>query len=54
MRSADLASADLYASVAVVNFADMTLRVALSADLTAFLPVTSLQALADPSWLRSS
>lgn len=53
MTGADLRSDDVYGAVAVVNFADMTLRVALTADFATVRPVTSDALLDDPSWIAN-
>jgi len=54
MSGTDLRSDDVYAAVVAVNFADMTIRAAMSADLTAFVPVENSGQLDDPSWLAPS
>ena len=50
MAELGLRSADVYA-VAVVNFADMTWRIALTGDFSALLPVTHLGQLTRLDWL---
>ncbi len=54
MTGGDLASDDVYGAVAAVNFADMTLRVAMTADFATFAPVLAEDKLDDPSWLIHS
>jgi DNA/RNA non-specific endonuclease len=52
MADLDLRSADVYGGFVVVNFADLTWRVALTFDFTDLHPVTALDQLADLCWLR--
>lgn len=54
MAGADLASDDVFGAVAAVNFADMTLRVAMTADFATFAPVLGDDKLDDPSWMIRS
>ena len=51
MAELGLRSADIYGAVAVVNFADMTWRVALTSDFSALLPVIRIDQLAHLNWL---
>jgi len=51
MAELGLRSADVYGAVAVTNFADMTWRVALTADFLALSPVIHLGQLTRLSWL---
>jgi len=51
MSGADLRSEDVYGAVAAVNFAEMTLRVVMTADFATLHPVTSDEQFDDPSWL---
>jgi hypothetical protein len=53
MANWDLASADVYGAVAVVNFAACAWRCAVTADFMTALPVTGVAQLADLSWLRN-
>jgi hypothetical protein len=46
-----LRSTDVYGAVAAVNFADMTWRIALTADFSALMPVTHLGQLDRLDWL---
>jgi hypothetical protein len=46
-----LDSTDVYGAVVVINFADLTWRVALTDDFTTLRPTLSVGELADPSWL---
>lgn len=52
MTSTQLRSADLYGAVCAINFADMTMRAAMSADFATFSPVTTYEQLDEPSWLH--
>lgn len=52
MTDAGLQSGDVYGAVAAVNFADMSLRVAMTADFATLRPVIGDEQLDDPSWLR--
>jgi hypothetical protein len=51
MAELGLRSADIYGAVAIVNFADMTWRVALTADFSALLPVINIGQLTHLNWL---
>src|SRR5215831_9886675 len=51
MAELGLRSADIYGAVAVVNFADMTWRVALTSDFSALLPVIRIDQLTHLNWL---
>ena len=51
MAELGLRSADVYGAVAVINFADMTWRIALTADFSALSPVTDLGQLTRLGWL---
>jgi hypothetical protein len=51
MAELGLRSADIYGAVAVVNFADLTWRVALTADFSALLPVIHIRQLTHLNWL---
>jgi hypothetical protein len=51
MAELGLRSADIYGAAAVVNFADMTWRVALTSDFSALLPVIHIGQLTDLDWL---
>ena len=51
MAELGLRSADVYGAVAVINFADMTWRIALTAHFSALSPVTGLGQLTRLSWL---
>lgn len=46
MVELELRSADLYGAVAVINFADMAWRMALTSDFSALIPVTEAGQLA--------
>ena len=52
--NAGVGSQDISGALAAVNFADATLRMLMSPDLTTFIPVTSLTQLLDPSWLNDN
>jgi hypothetical protein len=52
MTSTELRSDDLYGAVCAINFADMTMRAAMSADFATFSPVTTYEQLGKPSWLQ--
>jgi hypothetical protein len=52
MRELELAHKDLYGAVVLINFADPTFRVAMTADFVRLHPVRSDEQLSDPSWLR--
>jgi hypothetical protein len=52
MRELELAHEDLYGAVVLINFADRTFRVAMTADFGRLHPVRSDEQLSDPSWLR--
>jgi hypothetical protein len=47
----ELRSADIYGAVAVINFADMAWRMALTSDFSALIPVTEAGQLARLDWL---
>jgi hypothetical protein len=51
MAEFGLRSADVYGAVAVVNFADLNWRVALTADFLALLPVIDIGQLTNLNWL---
>jgi hypothetical protein len=51
MAELGLRSADIYGAVAVINFADMTWRIALTADFSLLSPVTHLGQLTHLGWL---
>lgn len=51
MAELALASSDVYGGVAIVNFADLTWRVARTLDFLAFEPVAAQKQLADLAWL---
>lgn len=51
MADLGLRSADVYGAVAVINFADMTWRIALTADFSMLFPVTHLGQLTHLGWL---
>jgi hypothetical protein len=51
MAELGLRSADIYGAVAVINFADMTWRIALTADFSALSPVIPIGQLTDLDWL---
>jgi hypothetical protein len=51
MAEFGLRSADIYGAVAVVNFADLSWRIALTADFSALRPVLHIGQLTDLSWL---
>jgi DNA/RNA non-specific endonuclease len=51
MAELGLRSTDVYGAVAAVNFADMTWRIALTADFSALLPVIHLGQLTSLDWL---
>jgi hypothetical protein len=51
MAHLGLCSADIYGAVAVINFADMTWRIALTADFSALSPVVHIAQLTDLGWL---
>lgn len=51
MAEFGLRSADIYGAVAVVNFADLTWRVAMTADFSALRPVIHLGQLTHLNWL---
>jgi hypothetical protein len=53
MNNWALGSEDVYGTLAVVNFADMTLRVAFTADFVTFRAVRSAVSLRAPAWLAS-
>jgi hypothetical protein len=53
MTNCGLRSQDVYGALAAVNFADMTLRVALTADFVAFSAVRSDAWLRTPAWLAA-
>lgn len=52
MSGAGLHGEDVFAAVAVVNFADMTIRIVVSADGADFQPIARLDRLSNPAWLR--
>ncbi len=51
MAELALQSADVYGGVAAINFADLTWRMALTADFCQLCPVTSDGELTDLGWL---
>ena len=51
MAELGLRSADIYGAVAVVNFADMTWRIALTSDFSSLSPVIHIGQLTDLNWL---
>jgi hypothetical protein len=51
MAEFGLRSADICGAVAVVNFADLSWRIALTADFSALRPVLHIGQLTDLSWL---
>jgi hypothetical protein len=51
MAELGLRSAEIYGAVAALNFADMTWRIALTADFSALLPVIHFGQLIDLDWL---
>src|ERR1017187_10065993 len=51
MSELGLQSADIYGAVAVINFADMTWRMALTADFSALSPVIRVEQLAHLDWI---
>jgi hypothetical protein len=51
MAELGLRSADVYGAVTVINFADMTWRIALTADFSTLSPVTHLGQLTHLGWL---
>jgi hypothetical protein len=51
MAELELHSADIYGAVAVINFADMTWRMALTSDFSALIPVTRAGQLTCLDWL---
>jgi hypothetical protein len=51
MAELGLESGDVYGGIAVVNFADMTWRVALTADFVQFRPTIEAEQLTDLGWL---
>ena len=51
MAELGLRSADIYGAVVVINFADMTWRVALTADFSVLSPVVHTDQLTDLRWL---
>src|ERR1017187_5956568 len=51
MAELGLQSADIYGAVAVINFADMTWRMALTADFSALSPVIRVEQLAHLDWI---
>lgn len=53
MTNWGLASQDVYGALAAVNFADMTLRVAFTADFVAFSAVRSESWLCTPAWIAA-
>jgi hypothetical protein len=53
MTTWGLASQDVYGALVAVNFADMTLRVAFTADFVAFSAVRSDAWLRTPAWLAA-
>lgn len=52
MSELDLTSTDVYGGIAVVNFADLTWRVALTGDFASFHPVTRSGQLRELGWWR--
>jgi DNA/RNA non-specific endonuclease len=51
MAELGLRSAEIYGAVAVINFADMTWRIALTSDFSALSPVTHANQLTHLNWL---
>jgi hypothetical protein len=51
MAGLELQSCDVYGAVAVINFADMTWRIALTPDFSALVPVIRIDQLACLDWL---
>ena len=51
MAELGLLSADIYGAVAIINFADMAWRIALTADFTVLSPVVHTGQLTDLGWL---
>jgi hypothetical protein len=51
MAGLELQSCDVYGAVAVINFADMTWRIALTPDFSALVPVIRIDQLARLDWL---
>ena len=51
MADLGLRSADIYGAVTVINFADMTWRIALTADFSVLAPVAHIGQLTDLGWL---
>lgn len=54
MAATGLRSEDVYGAVAAVNFADMTLRIAMTANFATLRPVISDLQLDDPSWIAEN
>jgi hypothetical protein len=54
MRGTELVSGDVYGAVAAINFIDMTIRFAYTADFRAFDPVERVAQLTDPTWVKAS
>jgi DNA/RNA non-specific endonuclease len=54
MAGLDLRSGDVYGGVAVINFAQMTWRMALTADYSQLRPVTRIEQLTNLSWLTTA
>lgn len=53
MTELGLDSADVYGGVVIINFAELTWRSSLTTDFAALIPITDMEQLADPGWLRS-
>lgn len=53
MRGTGLDSGDLHGAVAAINFIDMTIRFAYTADFRAFDPIGRLEQLTDPTWVKA-
>jgi hypothetical protein len=51
MHEWDLESVDIYGAVALVNFADLAYRMAVSNDVVTWQPIGDVDELADISWL---
>lgn len=52
MAELGLSSDDAYGGVVIVNFADLTWRVALTSDFSVLHPVTTTEQLADLDWIN--
>jgi hypothetical protein len=51
MAELGLRSTDIYGAFSVVNFADMTWRIALTADFAELCPVTHTKQLTNLNWI---